>query len=127
MPSIMNLFGYKIYFWSNENEPLEPVHVHVSKNPHKNATKIWICEDGPCIIANNNDQISGKDLKKLLMQLMIFQKTLYKNGKIILVKLLLLMISKEMIFDFYKKSFGSFFLYTFVIILYIYKYEIVII
>ena len=66
MPSLMTLFGYKLYFWSNENNPLEPIHIHVSKNPHKNATKIWICKDGPCILDNNNDKIPGKDLKKII-------------------------------------------------------------
>lgn len=28
MPQIFRVAGYLIYFWSNENEPLEPVHVH---------------------------------------------------------------------------------------------------
>ena len=36
MPQLMTLFGYKVYFWSNENNPLEPIHVHISKHPHKN-------------------------------------------------------------------------------------------
>lgn len=40
MPKFMELFGYGIYFWSNEGNPLEPIHVHVSKSPHSNATKI---------------------------------------------------------------------------------------
>lgn len=39
MPSIFNVFGYKIYFWSNENG--EPVHVHICKGvPKANATKV---------------------------------------------------------------------------------------
>ena len=39
-------YGYHIYFWSNENEPLEPLHIHISKTPHPNATKYWILSDG---------------------------------------------------------------------------------
>ena len=40
MPSLFSIFGYKVYFWSNENDPLEPVHVHVSEGaPNANATK----------------------------------------------------------------------------------------
>lgn len=35
MPSIITAYGYKIFFWSNENEPLEPIHVHIAKN-HNN-------------------------------------------------------------------------------------------
>ena len=30
MPQIFRVAGYIVYFWSNENEPLEPIHVHVS-------------------------------------------------------------------------------------------------
>ena len=40
MPVIIRLFNYKIYFWVNEGRPLEPIHVHVSERPHKDATKI---------------------------------------------------------------------------------------
>lgn len=39
-------YGYHIYFWSNENEPLEPLHIHISKTPHPNVTKYWILSDG---------------------------------------------------------------------------------
>ena len=41
MPQIFRIAGYIVYFWSNENEPLEPIHVHVSDGlPTANATKI---------------------------------------------------------------------------------------
>ncbi|MBQ8813590.1 MAG: DUF4160 domain-containing protein [Lachnospiraceae bacterium] len=29
MPSLFTVSGYKVYFWSNENN--EPIHVHISK------------------------------------------------------------------------------------------------
>ena len=45
MPKFMELFGYNIYFWSNEGEPLEPLHVHVAKSITSNATKIWITKN----------------------------------------------------------------------------------
>lgn len=32
MPQIFKVGSYLIYFWSNENKPLEPLHVHVSEN-----------------------------------------------------------------------------------------------
>lgn len=39
LPSLFIASGYKIYFWSNENN--EPIHVHISKgNPTSNSTKI---------------------------------------------------------------------------------------
>ena len=35
MPEIVpKVYGYHIYFWSNEGEPVEPVHFHISKEPH---------------------------------------------------------------------------------------------
>ena len=65
MPSIFEIIGYKIYFWSNENN--EPIHVHISKgNPVANSTKVWITKSGGCILANNNSKIPQNDLKKLL-------------------------------------------------------------
>ncbi|MBQ7479405.1 MAG: DUF4160 domain-containing protein [Selenomonadaceae bacterium] len=29
--ALVDFLGYAIYFWLNENEPLEPVHVHIAK------------------------------------------------------------------------------------------------
>ena len=49
MPSIFEVCGYKIYFWSNENN--EPIHVHISKGkPSANSTKIWLTKSGGCIV-----------------------------------------------------------------------------
>lgn len=31
MPQIFRIGPYIVYFWSNENEPLEPVHVHIAE------------------------------------------------------------------------------------------------
>ena len=28
MPQILSIGPYSIYFWSNEGDPLEPIHVH---------------------------------------------------------------------------------------------------
>ena len=43
MPQVFKIGAYWIYFWLDENTPLEPIHVHVAmKKPVKNATKIWI-------------------------------------------------------------------------------------
>jgi hypothetical protein len=65
LPSIFELLGYKIYFWSNENS--EPIHVHISKGvPTSNATKIWLTKSGGCLVANNNSRIPTKDLNDLL-------------------------------------------------------------
>lgn len=67
MPSLFRLFGYVIFFWSNEGAPLEPVHVYVAKGvPNASATKIWITEAGGCIVANNNSKIPTKTLNAIV-------------------------------------------------------------
>lgn len=49
MPQIFRFGSYWVYFWTNGNKPLEPVHVHISKgNPTGNATKVWITKSGKC-------------------------------------------------------------------------------
>lgn len=59
-------YGYHIYFWSNEGEPLEPVHIHISKTPHPNATKYWLLQDGTLLQENNNDNIPENELKRII-------------------------------------------------------------
>lgn len=47
MPQVFKMGPYLVYFWSNENEPLEPVHVHISKGtPSKDSTKVWLTKNG---------------------------------------------------------------------------------
>lgn len=58
MPQIIKIGPYVVYFWSNENDPLEPVHVHVREGkPAENGTKIWITKKGKCVLANNRSKI----------------------------------------------------------------------
>ena len=55
MPQVFKVGSYWVYFWTNENDPLEPVHVHISQgSPQANATKVWITRNGKCYLANNN-------------------------------------------------------------------------
>ena len=66
MPQIFKIGSYVIYFWSNENDPLEPIHVHVNKGtPSPNATKIWITKSGKCLLCNNNSKMS-KNLRDIM-------------------------------------------------------------
>ncbi len=66
MPQVFKIGSYWVYFWSNENIPLEPVHVHISKGkPTPNATKFWITKSGKCLLANNNSDYSIKTLNYL--------------------------------------------------------------
>lgn len=66
MPQVMQIFGYIIYFWSNEGKPRECLHVHISKKPTKDGTKVWILSDGSTIVEHNKSQIPVKMLKQLL-------------------------------------------------------------
>lgn len=65
MPNLFTVSGYKIYFWSNENN--EPIHVHVSKGkPSANATKIWLTRKGGCILVSNGSGIPARELSELM-------------------------------------------------------------
>ncbi|MCD8076393.1 MAG: DUF4160 domain-containing protein [Lachnospiraceae bacterium] len=67
MPQVFKLGSYWVYFWTNENKPLEPVHVHVSKgSPVANGTKIWITQAGKCYLCNNNSKIPSHTLRNIM-------------------------------------------------------------
>ena len=41
MPQILRVGPYVLYFWSNESDPLECIHIHIAEGrPSANATKI---------------------------------------------------------------------------------------
>ena len=67
MPQVFKIGSYVIYFWANENMPLEPVHVHVAQGvPTENATKIWLTKAGKCLLCNNNSRIQSRILKNIM-------------------------------------------------------------
>lgn len=67
MPQIFRFGEYWIYFWMNENKPLEPIHIHVAKGaPTANATKIWITSTGNCLLCNNNSKIPNHTLRNIM-------------------------------------------------------------
>ncbi|HIS32211.1 MAG TPA: DUF4160 domain-containing protein [Candidatus Limivivens intestinipullorum] len=67
MPQILRIGPYIIYFWSNECNPLEPVHVHIAEGrATENATKIWITSTGKALLCNNNSRIPPRILRKLM-------------------------------------------------------------
>ena len=67
MPQLFKIGSYIIYFWSNENDPLEPVHVHIAEGKASaNATKIWITHSGKAILCNNRSMIPEIVLKRMI-------------------------------------------------------------
>ena len=67
MPQVFRIGRYWVYFWANEGNPLEPVHVHVAEgSATANATKVWITRAGKCLLCNNNSRIPERTLKNIL-------------------------------------------------------------
>ena len=67
VPQELKIGPYSVYFWSNENDPLEPIHVHISEGRAvPNATKVWITSKGKTLLCNNASQIPDRILSKLL-------------------------------------------------------------
>ncbi len=67
MPQIFRIGPYIVYFWSNENDPLEPIHVHIATGrASANSTKIWITSSGKTLLCNNASKIPPHDLRKLM-------------------------------------------------------------
>ena len=64
MPLLFSFGQYKVYFWSNENIPREPIHVHVAEGrPTENATKIWISRQGKTVVCHNRSNIPEPRLR----------------------------------------------------------------
>lgn len=71
MPQFIRAAGYKIYFWSNENE--EPIHFHATKgDPNNNDTKFWLLQNGSIKLAHNKSHIPEKDLSKIMAAMQIY-------------------------------------------------------
>ena len=67
MPQVFKVGSYLIYFWSNESDPLEPIHVHISQGtPSENATKVWITKRKGCLLCHNRSKIPSKTLKNVM-------------------------------------------------------------
>ena len=67
MPQIFRMGEYWIYFWTNENKPIEPIHVHIAKGKStENATKVWITSTGKCYLCNNNSRILQHTLRNIM-------------------------------------------------------------
>ena len=68
MPQLLRIGPYIIYFWSNESEPLEPVHVHIAEGKAtKDATKVWITSTGKVVLCHQSkSRIPHRVLNKLL-------------------------------------------------------------
>lgn len=61
MPVVFRERGFRFFFYSNEGDPREPVHVHVEKDGVE--AKFWL---QPQVAVAYNDGFNAKTLKELL-------------------------------------------------------------
>ena len=67
MPQELRIGPYTVYIWSNESNPLEPVHVHIAEGKAiPNGTKIWITSRGKTLLCNNRSGIPDHILRRLM-------------------------------------------------------------
>ncbi len=60
MPVIFRQDGYKFFFYSNEGDPLEPLHIHVRKGSA--LAKFWIV---PFVHLAESYDITSSEVRKL--------------------------------------------------------------
>jgi Domain of unknown function (DUF4160) len=61
MPTIFRYRGFRFFFYSNEGDPREPVHVHVEKADSE--AKFWLYPD---VRVAYNDGYDARTLRELL-------------------------------------------------------------
>lgn len=67
MPQVFRIGPYLVFFWMNEGDPLEPIHVHVCQGvPNADATKIWITRTGKCYLSHNHSRIPKQILRNIM-------------------------------------------------------------
>ncbi len=68
MPQVFRISGYLVFLWTNEGEPLEPIHFHVTDGvPNGNCTKVWLTSSGHCLLCHNKSRIPEEKLRRIMM------------------------------------------------------------
>lgn len=62
MPVVFRQDGFRFFFYSNEGDPIEPIHIHVQKAGSE--AKFWV---GAEIVLDRSDGFDAKTLRKLLV------------------------------------------------------------
>ena len=80
MPLVLRIDRYCVFFWANEGEPLEPVHVHVSEgHPVPHATKIWLLASGHCRLCSNGSRIPEPALRNIMRVLEAYHEEIVEK------------------------------------------------
>ena len=61
MPVVVRVAGFRLFFYANEGQPREPVHVHVERGDGE--AKFWI---NPDVRVAYNDGMDAKALREAL-------------------------------------------------------------
>jgi hypothetical protein len=61
MPNLFTVDGFRFFFYSNEGDPREPIHVHVRKAGCE--AKVWI---DPNIAVDDSHGFSARELRFIL-------------------------------------------------------------
>lgn len=64
MPTILKWNGYRFFFFSNEGDPLEPIHIHIRKGSA--LAKFWV---EPEVSLADSWGMSAKELNALKTQI----------------------------------------------------------
>ena len=68
MPQIFKVSGYLVFLWTQEGDPLEPIHFHITDGvPSSNSTKVWLTSAGHCLLCHNKSRIPEEKLRRIMM------------------------------------------------------------
>ena len=68
MPQIFKVSGYLVFLWTQEGDPLEPIHFHITDGvPSSNCTKVWLTAAGHCLLCHNKSKIPAEKLHRIMM------------------------------------------------------------
>ncbi len=59
-PTVLRYKSYRLFFFSNEGDPLEPVHIHIKKE--ENLAKFWL---EPELVLAESYGFNSKELKEI--------------------------------------------------------------
>jgi hypothetical protein len=61
MPVVLRSEGYRLFFYSNEGDPREPVHVHVMRSGAE--AKLWL---DPVVTIARSERFSANELRAII-------------------------------------------------------------
>jgi len=73
MPVILRFRGYRFFFFSNEGDPREPIHVHVRKG--ERVAKFWV---DPEVSLAESYRMNSAELNKLMQVVIKHRQSMRK-------------------------------------------------